>query len=214
MPPFLGPHWALVWATIVLCVATIGLAYFTAYLFWTTRRIADEAKDASKKALDASTTATETLIKTERPYLTGGGDYQRVPGRLGVVYRDASGNKYFSVDVANYGKTPAFLTHYDVRFAMRAEVQAELLPVCRRLRFDDRIAGGDTKPGIDRILIDPPDTQIVYGAFWYQDWQRNEHFFRFILNLAKNARCPMSKAWTRGIQIGTRQGCEVRAARP
>src|SRR5260370_3138090 len=51
--------------------ATFGLALVTAALFTATVWMAREAREASAKALEASTQATATLIKTERPYATG-----------------------------------------------------------------------------------------------------------------------------------------------
>src|SRR5687768_1695959 len=56
---------------------TLGLAVVTGLLFWATVRVARESREASAKALEASTRATETLIATERPYVTGGGGLVR-----------------------------------------------------------------------------------------------------------------------------------------
>ncbi|GEP59649.1 hypothetical protein [Reyranella soli] len=86
--------------------APFALAGFTALLFWSTARLATEYREASAAALDASMQHTATLIKTERPYVTGGGGFDTLP----------NGQKVFLVDVANYGKTPALLKHFDVQF--------------------------------------------------------------------------------------------------
>src|SRR4051812_28836790 len=44
-----GPEWSLVWVTIILVLVTSGLAWFTAFLYWTTKRLADEAQKSSEK---------------------------------------------------------------------------------------------------------------------------------------------------------------------
>jgi len=101
-------------------------------------------------------------------YLTGGGDVEG--GR-------------FRLEVMNLGKTPAFLSHYDIHFKKLAAVEARPLPVRRRYRFDDRIPAANQRIVIDRIPM-PPDTEIIFGAFWYQDFLKREHLFRFILRIA------------------------------
>jgi hypothetical protein len=52
--------------------------------------------------------------KVERAYLTGGGDI--VVDLAGKPVLDGQGRKQFRVDVGNYGKTPAYFTHYDYTF--------------------------------------------------------------------------------------------------
>jgi len=126
----------------------------------------------SKVAAEAS---AEFALNAERAYLTGGGDVEVI----------GAGRKGFRVEVANYGKTPAYLSHFDVRFAKVAEVTARPMPVSRQYRFDDRIPADGSRKVLDRILM-PLDTEIIYGAFWYQDFQKREHIFRFILSIAQD----------------------------
>ena len=159
--------YAIALSTFLLMCGTIGLAAYTFRLWRAT-------KSASAEALVASTKATQTLVKIERAYLTGGGP----------VKPDEAGGRYFRVEVANYGKTPAFLSDFDVRFATMDQVKASPMPVSRRLPFDDRIAPGDEKV-LGCIQI-PPGTEVVYGAFWYKDWLKQDHIFRFILRIAED----------------------------
>jgi hypothetical protein len=129
----------------------------------------DESKAASARALAASTVQTEMLLKTERPYLTGGGDISRI-----------GGGKLFRLEVANYGKTPAYLSDFDIQFVTLGQAQAGLLKVCCRHQFDDRIAPGP-RPKVLGFFPVPDGSEVVYGAFWYRDLQKHEHIFRFIL---------------------------------
>jgi hypothetical protein len=115
-------HDATGFFTIFLCFITGALAVATYLLYQTTRDLArdtkeagDAARVASAKALEASTRATDTLLTMERPYLTGGGGYLITP--KGDLVVNETGEKFFSVDVANYGKTPAYLTGFGVEFA-------------------------------------------------------------------------------------------------
>jgi hypothetical protein len=174
-------HWltedAAGFFTLALCFITGWLAYVTRGLYVATSQLAADSKEASAKSLAASTRATKTLTRIERAYLTGGGD---------IVNR--GGRKCFRVDVANYGKTAAFLTHYDVRFASLDEVQAGQREVCPRYPFDDRIPPDNKTRVIDYVLIDPPDAEIIYGAFWYTDWRKKVRRFRFILRVGPSGR--------------------------
>jgi hypothetical protein len=172
----------LVWATWALVVITGLLAVFTGLLFWFTRNLAKNAKEesdralaASNKALAASTAATQTLIKVERPYVTAGGQSPTTGG-----FRE------FFLEVHNMGKTPAFTTYYDVRFAFFKDVEGTdipALPVEKRFPFDDRLAANQFKGDIDVRRIDPIGADVVYGAVWYLDWDKQEHCFRFILRV-------------------------------
>jgi hypothetical protein len=135
--------------------------------------------NASKKALDASTKATKTLTRIERAYLTGGGDVE-IRG----------GKRCFRVDVANYGKTAAYLTNYEIGFAANlADVQAGTRKVyepCKQTSgvFDDRIPPDNKTKVIDYVTMDPQDAEIIYGCFWYTDWRKKkERYFRFILRV-------------------------------
>src|SRR5262249_24864368 len=122
--------------------------------------------------------ATRTLwkvsVEMDRAYLTGGGDVENRGGR-----------KCFRVDDANYGKTAAYLTDYEIQFAAKlADVQAEPRKVYRPRKqdvFDDRIAPDNKTKVIGYVEMNPRDAEIIYGCFWYTDWQKKERYFRFIL---------------------------------
>ena len=43
--PYWGPEWSLVWASIGLIFVTSGLAFYTAFLYWTTREIAQSREN-------------------------------------------------------------------------------------------------------------------------------------------------------------------------
>jgi hypothetical protein len=148
-----------------------ALAAYTWRLWRTTKGSADEA-------LAASTRATKTLTRIERAYLTGGGDIENRGGR-----------KHFRVDVANYGKTAAFLTNYEIRFVAKlADVQegpGQIYKPCKQTSsiFDDRIAPNNKTKVIGYVPMDLPDAKIIYGCFWYTDWRKKTRYFRFILRV-------------------------------
>lgn len=104
---------------------TCALFASTTALFSITVWMARAAEKSSAAALKASTQQTATLIATERPYITGGGgftievdyDYtENPPGSEFQLQAHPYHKKTFHVNVANYGKTPALLTHFDVQF--------------------------------------------------------------------------------------------------
>lgn len=167
----------LVAATWKLVEWTAALAILTGLLFIAAFTTALLAERSARKALAASTAATKTLTRVERAYLTGGGDFVKRGGR-----------KCFRVDVANYGKTAAYLTHYEIRSAKKlADVQAgqgKTYVPCKEHVFDDRIAPDNRTKVIGYAEIDPADGEIIYGCFWYTDWRKKkERYFRFILRV-------------------------------
>ena len=163
--------------TAVLAIVTAALVIVTYLLYSSAAETARDAKEASAKALDASTRATQTLVNKERAYLTGGGDVQWIQGR-----------RYFRVEVANYGKTAAYLSGFYVRFATGSELTSRSSNTLHRHVFDDRIPpGGVTRP-LQCIPIDHPDPEFIYGGFCYKDLQKNRHAFRFILRIQQNGR--------------------------
>jgi len=167
-----GPEWSLVWGTALLCFVTGLLAAYTARLFYTTRRLATEADGNSRKALAASTRATETLVGMERAYLTGGGDIEWI----GM-------HRCFRIEVANYGKTAAYLSGFYIKFATRSELNSRLgSPLYRRV-FDDRIPPGERARVLERRQINHPNPDFIYGGFVYRDLQKKRHVFRFILRI-------------------------------
>lgn len=163
--------------TLGLVLVTGLLAIFTYRLFKSTRDLARDTRVASAKALVASTDATKTLANMERAYLTGGGDIEYIGLRRG-----------FRVDVANYGKTAAYLAGFYVCFATRVELDARNPRRYLRRVFDDRIPPGGVTRSIARIEFNHPDAEFIYGGFFYRDLQKNRHVFRFILRIYPNGR--------------------------
>ena len=110
--------------------------------------------------------------EVERAYIVGGG----------TVVRDETGQRHFRIDVANFGKTPAFVSDVGLEFTYFSDTKQEQR-VRRRFRYDDQLAPGQTKQGIKFILITDDDYQVAFGQFWYQDiWHKNREF-RFVLAL-------------------------------
>lgn len=166
-------HDATGFFTIILCFITGTLAVATYLLYVTTRDIARETEKSSAQALAASTRATDTLFEIERAYLVGGGQVA-VAGRT------------FQIEFSNYGKTPAFIYAFDAEFATLQEVQAGPQEVFPMFFFEDVIPPGGAGPHPQRrvqVKITDPNADVVYGAFWYEDWQKSVHIFRFILRI-------------------------------
>jgi hypothetical protein len=96
--------------------------------------------------------------RMERAYLTGGGD---------IVSR--GGGRFFRIDVANYGKTVAYLTHYEIRFATKlTDVQEgprKVYEPCKQYVFDDRIAPDNKTKKIGYIPMDPQTLKSSTDAF-------------------------------------------------
>jgi len=134
-----------------VAVFTLALTSSTIALWLATKRVASDARDNTK-----------TLISMERPYLTAGGDFDKKMG--------------FRLDVENHGKTPAFMTGYDLRFAKLAELEEETRQhkeprTLERNRFrhmDGISPTGGRKNVFTRIPIEP-DADIVFGAVYYRD---------------------------------------------
>ena len=91
--------------------------------------------------------------------------------------------------MANYGKTPALLTHYDVQFTTLKRVKADPpLKVRPRYKHYDWLPTVGQKT-INAIRI-PTGKDVVFGGFWYLDFQRQEHCFRFILTIDQRTTHP------------------------
>ena len=69
-------------------------------------------------------------------------------------------------------------------------MNATVRPVEPIWPFDDRIPADNQTKTIDYIPI-PQDAEVAYGAFYYQDWLRREHRFRFILKLEFSRTMPI-----------------------
>ena len=77
---------------------------------------------------------------------------------------------------------------------MLAEVEAgppqEVFPM---RYFEDAVPPHSGGGGPQRTVpadINPPNAEVAYGAFWYEDWQKRVHIYRFILKIVPGA------AWT------------------
>jgi hypothetical protein len=111
--------------------------------------------DASAKAVAASTAHTDTLVKIERAYLTGGGPSGST--LFGQIFR---------LEVANYGKTPAFLCAIDVHFATLSQVTDGPQEVFPWYPYEDWIPPNSDGPRWIRFFPIPHGVQVVYGAFF------------------------------------------------
>jgi len=98
--PWWGPEWSLVWATIGLVIVTFGLAWFTAYLFWTTRALADDSRAAIGLARDEFNASHRPILRVRRMFVW--------PMRQGheIVVQ---------FEVANVGSTEATLKRCEAR---------------------------------------------------------------------------------------------------
>jgi len=118
------------------------------------------------EALAASTKATETLISTERPYVTVGGDYKR--NRDKSIYEDEAGDRFFRLEVGNYGKTPAILTFFEVRYGTLEKVQRVPIDVVPSHDHNDLLAPTEKHKVLRDDLKITKGAKVVYGAVWYR----------------------------------------------
>ena len=85
--------------------------------------------------------------------------------------------------------TPALLTRYDVKFTTLERVKAHP-PLKVKPRYKDydwlQTVGQKT---INAIPI-PAGKDLVFGGFWYFDFQRQEQCFRFILTIDQHTTYP------------------------
>jgi hypothetical protein len=147
-----------------VAIFTFTLTLSTIALWLSTASLAREARDSAA-----------TLITIESPYVTGGGDFV-----------NTNGVELFRLDVENHGKTPAFMTAYDLQFAKLAKLIAEptVRPVQPNFRHMDGISPTGARKRIFTQIPMPPNTDIVFGAVWYEDPIRGEeHFSRFMLRI-------------------------------
>jgi hypothetical protein len=171
-------------------LVTGPLALFTYRLFKSTADLARDTRKASKKALAASTKATETLARIERPYVTAGGEYLRTPN--GYIYIDGAGKRFFRFELGNYGKTAAVLTAFSVRFDTLANVRRRSSDVSRDdYPFHDLLAPGVRhkviKDDIEIAVDINSGANVVYGACWYQSaLQADDHIACFALKLLRD----------------------------
>jgi hypothetical protein len=174
-----GEHFFVAFGTIVIAIFTVVLAFATAFLMIATNRL----WKAGERQIAIATVAADHIPRVERAYLTGGGKV--VP----MVNKNFLGKRHFVVEVANYGKTPAYLIGFGVCFATMEEVQevkTEAMHVFPWYPYDDRIRPDGVTKELKRIPLPHPEPEVVYGAFWYLDLLKKERVFRFILRIEKN----------------------------
>src|SRR5947209_3806560 len=77
-----------------------------------------------------------------------------------------------------------------VAFATLDQVQAGPIDIRKRYRHYDWLAPGhENAKQLD--IIEIPDFQnVVFGGFWYLDFQKQEHRFRFILTIDEGNTFP------------------------
>lgn len=166
------PHKGEDWTAIFTGTLTIS----TIALWWATASLAREARDSAK-----------TIIKLERPYVTGGGDFVKT-----------NGVELFRLDVENHGKTAAFMTGYDLQFAKLEELQEEERKKEKARRVDksrrhiDGISPAGARKNIFTQIPKEEGADVVFGAVWYKDpiLGKEEHHSRFILRIAPRRDIP------------------------
>jgi len=170
----------------ITALATVVIAGFT----WTLWEATDKLRDAGERQIEiaeqmasAASDANKSVREIERAYLTSGGAAKKR-------------GRNFKLDVANYGKTAAYLTEYAVVICDAKEVgpiPRYLLPGYKRVTFSDRIApmgGGKTIELGDYGIVPQVPNPIVYGRVWYQDIWKDEHIFSFILAIREDRTHP------------------------
>jgi hypothetical protein len=178
-------HDAAGFFTLFLCIITAVLARYTYRLFRSTAQISRDTREASAKALEASTAHTQTLFNIERAYLAGGGECQRYKGQIQWSER---GERLFRLKLGNHGKTPAFLTAYGIHFCTLEEARKGPQPV-RRQTHTDQFPPGELYRDVGPVRpITQHSHDIVYGAFWYRDIWGEPHCYRYILRIAENGQ--------------------------
>jgi hypothetical protein len=181
-----------------VAIFTLTLTLSTIFLWWETRGLAREARDSAK-----------TLIDMERPYLTGGGDFE-----------NKTGMELFRLDAENHGKTPAFLIAYDIQFAKLEELRKE--PTARpfrekHFRHIDGFSPAGARKKIYTQIPMCPDADAVYGTVWYEDPILGiEHFSRFILRINATRDIPkegLTRLDVEGVsrEYPSQQGCDGRS---
>lgn len=144
--------------TFMLCFVTGILAIVTGGLYIATARLAKDSREASEKALAASTEATEAqkkstsiAINTERPYVFIS-DIELVGG---VSLPDGSTAYGVVLIFKNYGRSPAFVKRIGWGFKV---FEYDAVPETPEYRFADgltieMVIGADK---VERFPIDGP----------------------------------------------------------
>lgn len=172
-----GHHWSDIFTKHLpdwfVALFTLALTVSTTYLWIATAALAQEARESANK-----------LVSVERPYLTGGGDFNK--------------KMFFRLDVENHGKTAAFMTGYDVRFAKLAELIDEakqdkpVRPLERnRFRHMDGISPTGARKYVFTNIPIEPGADVIYGAVYYRDpILGDDHDSRFLLRIAPSWDIP------------------------
>jgi hypothetical protein len=161
--------------TLVLAVFTgllVAVSGFQGYFLLRSDRTARISAEAAKKSADH-------IPRVERAYIAAGGPLSKKKGNF---------HKCFEIDVANYGKTPAYLNGFTAGFSDKKGLGSPppyLADDFVRTAFDDVIAPGQTKKAIARIDACPLNGTYVFGRVWYYDvLGEEEHFFSFVLSVS------------------------------
>lgn len=114
------------WATVAMAAITFFLAIFTALLWWITRKLAQDAKEASTKAMELADANTQALINVERAWILAGISWYEKKGvniaetttreREGAT--EESTTIFLKLTCVNDGKSPAWIeqvyTHLEI----------------------------------------------------------------------------------------------------
>jgi hypothetical protein len=68
-------------------------------------------------------------------------------------------------------------------------VLAGHIDITKKYPHRDWLGGGEKKLGIEKIDI-PGDKKVAFGGFWYLDFNKDEHCFRFILAIDPDTTRP------------------------
>jgi hypothetical protein len=63
------------------------------------------------------------------------------------------------------------------------------IEITKKYNHYDWPGAGEKKPAINKIDI-PEGNNVVFGGFWYLDFQKQEHCFRFILAIEPDTTRP------------------------
>ncbi len=156
----------LVLATWCLAVVTGALAVFTALLYWTTRRMAIDAKkiseasagtaaSAAAAAKKSAETAERALTVLERPIVNA-----NVPAAGLRVAADGLYRGTLTLNVHNFGRTPAYLTR--LQYTISAEPHGAIANA-----IDPRQIGGRELPNGTVVDRGDPFTESTDLRLWF-----------------------------------------------
>ncbi len=138
----------------ITAVFTVGLAVFTATLWWSTQGLLGHAQEI------------------ERAYISGGGGTSNL-----------SPNN-FVLTIQNYGKTQGIVSEYALLLCDRTQLPTDpgyLVRGFRRTPWVAHISPGGRTLAVTTIPIPAGNNPVAYGRFWYTDIWGGSHYFSFIL---------------------------------